>query len=173
MTLAELNHDPAQAVLSQLIEPLLAYLARRLDTAMDAEDCLSETLVVLWRRRADIPGDLSNLRPYAFAVARLVLKNHRRSTQRRRSLYTALTQHIRVERSAFSSASEGVRDALESLNETDRELLTLVHWDGLTTAMAGAALGLSPAAAQKRHARALAKLRDNLDTATSHAEPFS
>lgn len=161
-TLAELDHDPAQAILTQLIDPLLAYFARRVDTNADAEDCLSETLVVLWRRRADIPGDLTNLRPYAFGVARLVLSNHRRSTRRHSSLYSALTQHLTFEQPPDSSAGETVRDALQSLTEPDRELLTLVHWDGLTIVAAGAALGLSPSAAQKRHTRAIARLRDKL-----------
>jgi RNA polymerase sigma-70 factor (ECF subfamily) len=36
------------------------------------------------------------------------------------------------------------------VSDEDRELLTLVHWEGLTIAEAGAVLGVSPSAARKR-----------------------
>jgi RNA polymerase sigma-70 factor (ECF subfamily) len=59
-----------------------------------------------------------------------------------------------------------LRAALAGLSESDRELLLLVAWEGLTHAEAAAALGISPVAARsrlhrarKRALKALQKLR--------------
>jgi RNA polymerase sigma-70 factor (ECF subfamily) len=53
-----------------------------------------------------------------------------------------------------------VREALQSLDPTDREIITLRHLEELNNREAAALLGILPAAASKRHVRALARLRD-------------
>jgi hypothetical protein len=59
-----------------------------------------------------------------------------------------------------------VRDAFTRLPADDRELLTLVAWDGLRTDEAAALLGITPAAARQRLVRARRRLRTELDEAT-------
>lgn len=60
-----------------------------------------------------------------------------------------------------------VRRVLEELSPQDRELITLIAWEGLTPTQAAAVLDLSPATARVRLHRARARLRSAL---TTHAE---
>ena len=67
-----------------------------------------------------------------------------------------------------SPAVVDLRKALQRLNDTDRDLVTLIAWDGLTVAEASAVLGLSPAAARSRLSRARSKLRSMVDDEPVH-----
>jgi RNA polymerase sigma-70 factor (ECF subfamily) len=60
---------------------------------------------------------------------------------------------------------EIVRAALNRLDSTDREILALRYFDGLSFAQIGAILGLSRNAATKRGLRALVELRDLIPAA--------
>ena len=53
--------------------------------------------------------------------------------------------------------------ALEGLDEIDREIVVLRHFEGLSNAEAAAELGLEEAAASKRFLRALVRLRPALE----------
>ena len=55
-----------------------------------------------------------------------------------------------------------VRAALDRMDEVDREILALRYFERLSSEEAGLVLGLTPSGATKRHARALAKLREAL-----------
>jgi RNA polymerase sigma-70 factor (ECF subfamily) len=55
-----------------------------------------------------------------------------------------------------------VQDALNSLDETDREVLALRHFEQLSPAETALALGLKPDAASKRYVRALKRMKDAL-----------
>lgn len=68
---------------------------------------------------------------------------------------------------ARSEIAERLREALEEMDETDREVLTLRHFEELTNNETALVLGLSKAAASNRYVRALKRLRvalgDGLD----------
>ena len=66
---------------------------------------------------------------------------------------------------------EVVRTALEKLDPTDREILALRYFDGLSFAQIGAILGLSRNAATKRGLRAMVELRDLIPPAFRPPEP--
>ncbi len=55
-----------------------------------------------------------------------------------------------------------LQDALNAMDATDREVLTLRHFEQLTTAETAAELEITEEAAKKRHVRALKRLRDIL-----------
>lgn len=57
---------------------------------------------------------------------------------------------------------EQLRSALDTMNETDREILAMRHFEHLSNAEAAHALGLSPTAASNRYVRAAAKLAELL-----------
>jgi RNA polymerase sigma-70 factor (ECF subfamily) len=57
-----------------------------------------------------------------------------------------------------SELAEQIRDLIESLNENDREILTLRHAEGLTNAEIAEALNIEPMTARKRYGRALRRL---------------
>jgi RNA polymerase sigma factor (sigma-70 family) len=148
---------------------VLAYLSRRVDPPGDAADVLAEVLATAWRRVADLPADDEEAAAWLFGIARGTLANYRRGQTRRHALADRLRAHLEHRlREAAPPADEtvAVRDALTRLPADDRELLTLVAWDGLRTDEAAALLGITPAAARQRLVRARRRLRAKLDEAT-------
>lgn len=141
---------------------VLAYARRRVDGDA-AADVVADTFLVTWRRLDDVPEDPL---PWLYGVARRVVANQRRAGRRAESLMSAL---LRVPRAPAPEpgdgllAADGVRAALDSLSERDREALRLVAWEGLDPERAAQAAGCSRAAfavrlhrARKRLATALA-----------------
>ena len=55
-----------------------------------------------------------------------------------------------------------LREALDRMDELDREILVLRHYEQMTNGDAAAALGLDKSAASKRYTRALVRLKDIL-----------
>ena len=149
------RRDRFEAIAPTLIEPLRRFLARRTDAAT-AEDVLAETLLVCWRRAADLPDEPL---PWAYGVARNCLRNAERSARRQ-------------ERVAARLAAEPVdpgppedlalHDALAALRPDDAELLRLWAWERLTPAEIATVLDITANAASIRLHRAREKLRDQL-----------
>ena len=148
----------------RLMPDLLRYFARRVTPRDDAYDCVSEALVVLWRRRVIAPTSDGEFRAWAFGVSRRVLLNHARTARRQARLLAKMSQETDVVDSAFGERTL-VSDALATLPAADRELVTLVVWDGFGVAEAGAVLGLRPVTARSRYSRARARLRDIVGSA--------
>ncbi|WP_173096131.1 RNA polymerase sigma factor [Actinomadura verrucosospora] len=136
---------------------LLGYALRRCDTPEDAADVVAETFTIAWRRAAEVPsGDEARL--WLFGVARRVLANHRRGVRR----HEHKTAALRAELSAPVHDDSPVAEVFHALPDRDRELLTLVAWEGLSVPEIAAVLGCSRNAvsirlhrARKRFARAL------------------
>lgn len=141
---------------------LLRYFARRVDPTEDAADCLSETLIVLWKKRRDFPEESDQLRAWSFGVARHVLQRQHRGKMRHHRIADEVRDEITHAPQADSDRALDVRQALQQLRPLDREFITLIHWDGLGVAEAGAAVGLKPSAARMRYSRLRLKLADQL-----------
>lgn len=140
-------------------DELLAYFVRRVTPNEDAADCLSETLLVLWRRRDTLPLLEDERRAWSYGIAHNVLAAHRRSGMRRLALTSRLRDELRVWPIAPQSNDDAAITALASLSARDQELVTLVVWEGLSIAEAGRVLGIRPEAARARYSRARGKLR--------------
>ncbi|SFP47105.1 RNA polymerase, sigma subunit, ECF family [Actinomadura madurae] len=146
---------------------LLGYALRRTTDPQDAADVLAETFLTAWRRLDDIPpGDQARL--WLYGVARRVLANYHRGERRRSALAADLGSRLRAAAPVQDAAGNdltGVAAAFRSLPELDRELLSLVGWEGLDHAEIATVLGCSRNAlrirlhrARRRFARALARL---------------
>jgi RNA polymerase sigma-70 factor (ECF subfamily) len=145
---------------------VLGYALRRSDSREDALDVVAETFTVAWRRRTEMPMDQGEVRPWLFGIARRCLANSARSTYRAGRLGARLAESLAHEAipdpatvHEHRAASRQVLEALEQLSTEDRELVTLIAWEGLTPAQAAAALGLSPGTARVRLHRARTRLR--------------
>ena len=143
-------------------DELLAYFARRVTPNEDAADCLSETLLVLWRRRDSLPTAHDERRAWTYGIAHRVLAAHRRTGIRQIALTSRLRDELRVWPIAPHSNDDKATEALGALSPRDQELVTLVVWEGLTIAEAGAAIGIRPEAARARYSRARRNLRTRL-----------
>lgn len=161
---------------------VLGYALRRSASREDALDVVAETFATAWRRRADMPTDPGEVRPWLFGVARRCLANAGRSTDRASRLGLRLAdafvdQPVPGPAALHDEQSDRheVQQALDRLSDQDRELITLIAWEGLTPAQAATVLDLSPATTRVRLHRARARLREALSTpasteVTDHAE---
>ena len=143
---------------------LLNYFARRTAPA-DSADLLADVLLIAWRRQKSIPADETEARMWLYGVARKTLANHRRSRVR----YDALASRLRVEVAVTLQGLEArddrdlALDLLELVSPLDREILTLVYWDGFGLNEVAQLLHRNPSSVRARHARALAKLRSVIE----------
>jgi RNA polymerase sigma-70 factor (ECF subfamily) len=157
---AQTRRDRFEEVAPALMEPLRRFLARRTDPAT-ADDVLSETLLVLWRRLEELPGEPL---PWAYGVARNCLANAERGARRQERVAAKIAA---VDRPVESAAGPGggddlLGDAMGSLRPDDAELLRLWAWEQLTPSEIAAVLEITPNAASIRLHRAREKLRAEL-----------
>lgn len=137
---------------------ILAYAARRTSNVHDAADVVAETFTVAWRRLDDIP-DGEQARPWLYGVARRVLANYHRGVERRRRLHQQMATEVASSLGTAVPEVEGpdldrIAAALAELSDGDRELLTLVGWDGLDREEIAAMLRCSTATVRVRLHRA-------------------
>lgn len=152
--------------LTQLYEKhnraIRAYCLRRIGDA-DASDAVSEVFAIAWRRIDDVPGDEMVL-PWLYGVARRVVSDHYRSSNRRARL-TGKLSNVRplapiqpdwevVQRAEYDQ----VHEALNGLREKDREVLLLAAWEELSNDQIALIVGCSTEAAAQRVHRAKQKL---------------
>jgi RNA polymerase sigma-70 factor (ECF subfamily) len=153
-------------IFDEAYRPLLAYALRRGETPADAEEVVAETLLVAWRRRADVPGDADAI-PWLYGVARRVLANQRRGRGRRRRLERVLEPLARAaagpERAAeVAEAARALVTASRRLSDGDQEVLRLAAWEGLSHREIAITFGCSENAAALRLHRARERLRAEL-----------
>ena len=119
-----------RAVYEPSYRPLLAYALRRAALG-DAEDVVSETFAIAWRRLDDVPTGDAAL-PWLYGVARRVLANRRRGERRRTRLVERLAfERQRAEGESPDERARTVLAALAELRPLDREVLCLAAWEGL------------------------------------------
>ena len=152
----ESRRERFEAVAPELIEPLRRFLARRTDAAT-ADDVLAETLLVCWRRVAELPDEPL---PWAYGVARNCLRNAERSARRQERVAARLALPSRWIRVAPEDLA--LHEALAALRPDDAELLRLWAWERLTPAEIATVLDITANAASIRLHRAREKLKDKL-----------
>jgi RNA polymerase sigma-70 factor, ECF subfamily len=151
---------------------IYAYICRRTKSASDVPDIVSEVFMVAWRRIDDLPPPPQD-RLWLFGVAHRCLLAHQRqglSRVRLLSMLEAQPNQIELIDSGSDALQSRTRSALNTLRFKDREVLTLVYWDGLTHADAAIVLGCSVNAVALRIKKAKARLRAKLalgETTTS------
>jgi RNA polymerase sigma-70 factor (ECF subfamily) len=155
--------DTFDAVFDGYAAAVLRYARRRLDSEDAAWDVVSDTFVVVWRHWERRPAT-PDLLPWLYAIAANAVRNQRRAAGRQDRLVLRLSaaRHL----APAPDPADGVvlrrttQDALARLSETDREVLRLIGWEGLTDARSvGLVLGLSPVAARSRIHRARRRLK--------------
>ena len=137
-----------------------AYLWRHTDPDT-AQDVLSETFLVAWRRIDDVPDPAL---PWLLVVARNLVRNAHRAARRRRTLDDELAS-LEASAPLPEAAPEALaveRDALlralARLTDREREAILLVAWDGLAPPDAADVAGCSTATFHVRLHRARRRL---------------
>lgn len=161
------GRERVRCALEQTADHLLRYFERRVHVPADAADLLSDTMLQAWRRADTCPGDVRRQRMWLFTIAANVLSNHHRGAKRRLRLAHRLREHFMTEAAPDHADSSAVRDAVLRLGRSHRELVMLIHWDGLTVLEAADLLGLNASTARSRYASARSSLREALTLATT------
>jgi RNA polymerase sigma-70 factor (ECF subfamily) len=147
---------------------VLSYARRRTSPSV-ADDVVAETFLTAWRRLDDIPRDEL---PWLLGVARRVIANqHRREATQQRIRHRVAREPV-DEAGSASLPDPDLPRALAELSDRDRELLTLVAWDGLSAAEAARVVGCSPATARVRLHRARRRLAAKLSASTGRSLPW-
>jgi RNA polymerase sigma-70 factor, ECF subfamily len=119
---------------------VFAYAVSRVGRQL-AEDVVNDAFLVAWRRLHEIPATPL---PWLLAVARNVARDRSRSEARHASLAAELRAWI-TDVSADLADGVAVLAALAQLSDDDREVLTLVAWNGLSASAAAQVVGCSKA----------------------------
>jgi RNA polymerase sigma factor (sigma-70 family) len=153
-----------EALWEQLSPRVMAYALRHVDRDT-AQDVVSETFLVAWRRPDAVPDDPL---PWLLVVARNSIANQRRSLHRQGRLATALERLREVAEPASAADVLAVDRAnvlavLAALTVKEREALLLTAWDGLSPEQAATVAGCSARTFHVRLFRARRRLNANLD----------
>lgn len=155
--------------LSQLFEhhydAVFAYGARRIGPDR-ASDLAAEVFAVAWRRIEHVPA--THEKPWLISTARNLMRQDTKQQFRRQEMETlhhALQEPLAAQPDLAARIAEQqrVEQALSQLSDADRELVTLVAWDGMSLAEAAQVLDCKPGTARVRWMRARTRLARLLD----------
>jgi len=147
---------------------LYMYARQRSSCREDAEDMIQDALVRLWHyqeERGNVPPDL----PLAYSVLRFVAMDHGKKLGRKKRKEEAIIfLHDTDDYWSDSSAeddeeAEILRQAVDSLGEKLREVVTLKIWGGLTFNEVAESMAISPNTAASRYRYALEHLQRKLE----------
>jgi RNA polymerase sigma-70 factor, ECF subfamily len=185
---SEGDGDACEQLLARHRPELHAFVELRLDarlrTRLDASDVVQEAQLEALRRfpdyvkRRPMPF-LHWLRKTAYERLLMLRRRHlgaaRRTVAREQTLpdrsSLALAQHLFAQGStpsqqlAQEELARRVQDALGQLSESDRDLLLMRNYDGLSYEEVAHIMGTTSAAARQRHGRALIRLHRLLSNA--------
>lgn len=161
-----LDEDRVSRVVTANADDVLRYLLRRVADPQDAADVLGETLLVVWRRARDLPDDDESARMWMFGIARRTLLAHGRRRRRRQAIADRLRDRLRErlhehdeDVAELVHRRADVRTALDRLPAAQREVVVLVHGEGLSLVESARVMGASASTTRSRYAAALAALR--------------
>jgi RNA polymerase sigma-70 factor (ECF subfamily) len=154
------------ALFRQYLPDMVAYCGWRSGSHADAQDAVAETFLAAWRRLDEMPRG-TDARLWLYGTARRVLANQARAGRRRERLSARAAEAWEGAAAPFACTSsdlepavpaaalaDAVHQALACLRPTDREVLLLAEWEGLTPTQIGAVLGCPAVTARGRLFRA-------------------
>jgi RNA polymerase sigma-70 factor, ECF subfamily len=148
----------------EYFEAMYAYVMRRAAIA-DTADLVADVFATAWRRMTDVP-DPPEDKLWLFGVARRVVSQYHRGTARQQRLTLKLRRNgapaVADRPGDTSELEQRALRLVDGLKPIDRELVTLIVWDGLSRAEVATVLGCSANAVGIRWHRVLKRLRRGL-----------
>lgn len=140
---------------------VLGYMRRRVADREEAEEIAADVFRIAWEKLD--PHDPFG-RPWLIATAMNRLRDHYRRRHRRTEAERALARLIEEQpHRADIEDLVGLRQAMSSLAEREREAVLLTYWDGLSATEVAEVLGCQPGAVWTLLSRARGKLRATFD----------
>ena len=146
--------------------PVFGLALRLLRDRSRAEDAVQETFAAIWRSAGSYRPDRGPGAPWLYAVARNAIVDRARA--RREPTFADVPDQASsdagpAERAESSYVSWRVHRAVHDLPATEREVLELAYWGGLSQSEVAAFLGLPLGTVKTRTRSALARLADLLE----------
>jgi len=149
------------------------YCFRRVGSWHQAEDLTSTTFLEVWRSRERAAAYDGTALPWLYGVATNVCRNATRSQRRQLRAVDRLPREVaadHAERVAEVVDSERrmaeLVDALAQLKDSERDVILLVTWSGLTYEQAASALGVPVGTVRSRLSRARQRLQLSMNGAS-------
>lgn len=155
-----------EALFDKMYPRMMAYARRRVDSADDARDAVSETFTRMVQSLDRL--DATNVSPeaWSFGILHHVVVDHQRSSYRRRRplpVEPPSSAPEPTDRVVLDIDHQGIRTAFSRLTARDRDLLELRVVAGLTADEVAVVLSMKPGAVRMAQARALARLRTHFE----------
>ena len=148
-------------VYRRLEKPLYNVVYRVIWNSAESQDVVQETFLRCWRRKDDIRAD--GFTALLFRTALNLASNRRRSARLWRVVGAEVLDEVADESVSHDEISKPMRDALDSLPTTWRDVLLLTELAGMTYPEIAAALGIAEGTVGSRRTRALELLRERLE----------
>lgn len=156
------------------VDAVTRYAFRRCLTPEDVSDLVGECFLVALQAAGRYRPETDTALPWLFGISRrLVAKQRRRLASRNRLLLktsNVYPHYTEAEDDAVARAIDASRQgpALEAvigaLSTSERDVLELVAYDGLSPTEAAVSLGITPNAARLRLSRARRSVRQRLES---------
>lgn len=157
-------------------DSITRYAVRRCSSPDDVADLVGECFLVALQAAHRYVPETDTALPWLFGIARRLLAKQRRKYAGNRRLEikvsNAFPSFTSSEEDAIASSIDAamqapaLEEALARLTRSEREVLELVAYDGLSPTEAANALEITPNAARLRLSRARRAVRTYLDTTT-------
>ena len=127
--------------------------------AVLADDLASETFMIAFRRRKSYDLSRADGRPWLFGIAVNLLRQHRRSEERRLRAHARAADVTCESMWPKAELDQTVASVLLDLNQDDRNLILLYAWADLSYEELAEAMGLPLGTVRSRLSRTRSKLR--------------
>jgi RNA polymerase sigma-70 factor (ECF subfamily) len=161
------GRDTDRVAFTQNASAVLAYLERRAPAGMEPLALFRQTMLRAWARVGQFPREVRRQRVWLLATAAEVLDEGCAGVAEEHEARSRSDRagHSRWRAGSALEGAERLREVLPRLERTQRELLTLICWDGLTLREAAEVLGMEPQGGLRQYSAARANLDAALDGA--------
>jgi RNA polymerase sigma-70 factor, ECF subfamily len=162
---AERDAGAFELLYRRYARPVFGLALRRLGDRMRAEDAVQETFAALWRSARTYRPERGPGAPWLYAVARNAIVDRARSrTDAPVEVQDAASLEVGpAERAEASFVSWRVHRALEGLPQSERDVIELAYWGGLSQSEVADFLGIPLGTVKTRTRSGLGRLATMLE----------
>ena len=159
--------DAWEVLFDRMYPRMLAYAERRVDSADDARDAVSESFARMVQSLHRLDATKVSPEAWCFGILHHVVVDQQRTSYRRRRPLPVEPQAPAPEPAdglVLGVDHQGMRAAFARLTPRDRDLLELRVVAGLSADEVASVLSMKPGAVRMAQARALDRLRSHFET---------
>jgi RNA polymerase sigma-70 factor (ECF subfamily) len=162
---AERDAGAFELLYRRYARPVFGLALRRLGDRMRAEDAVQETFAALWRSARTYRPERGPGAPWLYAVARnAIVDRARNRTEAPAEVPDAASLELGpAERAEASFVSWRVHRALEGLPQSERDVIELAYWGGLSQSEVASFLGIPLGTVKTRTRSGLGRLATMLE----------